>query len=179
MPLSLIHILEGSGQTASIDALCPFGAVETLWRFITTGQFVPKTHPSNLILGAGLLIGIVLAGSSFCGWVCPFGALQDALTWLRKALHLPEIKVPAKADHILRYGRFVTLGLILFMTVSTVKLLSLIHILVLTAASTEAAATAGRPVGTGRRSLLQGATVNALSPHPWLFWATVGGPRCV
>ena len=90
--------------------------------FITTGQFVPKTHLSNLILGAGLLIGIVLAGSSFCGWVCPFGALQDALTWLRKALHLPEIKVPAKADHILRYGRFVTLGLILFMTVSTVKL---------------------------------------------------------
>jgi polyferredoxin len=97
-------------------------AVETLWRFITTGQFVPKTHPSNLILGAGLLIGIVLAGSSFCGWVCPFGALQDALTWLRKALHLPEVKVPAKADRILRYGRFVTLGLILLMTVSTVKL---------------------------------------------------------
>ncbi len=123
LAMSVRHnLVEGSGQTASIDALCPFGAVETLWRFITTGQFVPKTHPSNLILGAGLLIGIVLAGSSFCGWVCPFGALQDALTWLRKAIRLPEIKVPAKADHILRYGRFVTLGLILLMTVSTVKL---------------------------------------------------------
>jgi polyferredoxin len=123
LAMSLRHVFaEASGQTASIDALCPFGAVETLWRFITTGQFVPKTHPSNLILGAGLLIGIVLAGSSFCGWVCPFGALQDALTWLRKTLHLPEVKVPAKADRILRYGRFVTLGLILLMTVSTVKL---------------------------------------------------------
>ena len=123
LAMSVRHnLVEGSGQTASIDALCPFGAVETLWRFITTGQFVPKTHLSNLILGAGLLIGIVLAGSSFCGWVCPFGALQDALTWLRKAIRLPEIKVPAKADHILRYGRFVTLGLILLMTVSTVKL---------------------------------------------------------
>lgn len=25
-------------------------------------------------------------------------------------------------------------------------------------------------------SLLRGAAVNALSPHPWLFWLTVGGP---
>ena len=54
LAMSVRHnLVEGSGQTASIDALCPFGAVETLWRFITTGQFVPKTHPSNLILGAG------------------------------------------------------------------------------------------------------------------------------
>lgn len=121
--MSIRHnLVEGDGQTASIDALCPFGAVETLWRFITTGQFVPKTHLSNLVLGAGLLIGIVLAGSSFCGWVCPFGALQDALAWLRKTLHLPEITVSPKLDRILRYGRFATLGLILFMTISTVKL---------------------------------------------------------
>lgn len=121
--MSIRHnLVEGDGQTASIDALCPFGAVETLWRFITTGQFVPKTHLSNLVLGAGLLIGIVLAGSSFCGWVCPFGALQDALAWLRKTLRLPEITVSPKLDRILRYGRFATLGLILFMTISTVKL---------------------------------------------------------
>lgn len=116
------NLVEGSGQTASIDAFCPFGAVETLWRFLTTGQFVPKTHLSNLVLGFGLLIGVVLAGSSFCGWVCPFGALQDGLTWLRKKLHLPEVKLPARVDRVLRYGRFVTLGLILFMTISTIKL---------------------------------------------------------
>jgi threonine/homoserine/homoserine lactone efflux protein len=29
---------------------------------------------------------------------------------------------------------------------------------------------------SGRQSLLRGATVNALNPHPYLFWATVGGP---
>jgi threonine/homoserine/homoserine lactone efflux protein len=29
---------------------------------------------------------------------------------------------------------------------------------------------------TGRQSLLRGAAVNALNPHPYLFWATVGGP---
>ena len=48
-----------------------------------------------------------------------------------------------------------------------------------TAAASEADTTASRPVDTGRRSLLRGATVNALSPHPWLFWATVGGPTLI
>jgi polyferredoxin len=111
-----------SGITASTDALCPFGAVETLWTWITTGRFVSKTHPSNLVLGLGLLIGALLAGSSFCGWICPFGAFQDALTWIKRKLHLPQIKLSGRTDKILRYGRFVVLGVILYATITSTKL---------------------------------------------------------
>ncbi len=78
---SIIRWLSASGSTASIDALCPFGGLETLWQWLSTGQFVPKTHLSNLMLGLGLLLGTLLAGGTFCGWICPFGALQDALNW--------------------------------------------------------------------------------------------------
>jgi threonine/homoserine/homoserine lactone efflux protein len=35
---------------------------------------------------------------------------------------------------------------------------------------------ASAPNASGRGSLLRGAAVNALNPHPYLFWATVGGP---
>ncbi len=86
------------------------------------GSYVPKTHPSNLILGIGLLVGTLLAGAAFCGWVCPFGSLQDGLTWLRKKMHLPELRVPAKIDRWLRYGRYAILALILVKTITTVKL---------------------------------------------------------
>jgi len=113
---------EGSAITASTDALCPFGAVETLFTWLTTGNLVSKTHPSNLVLGLGLLIGTLLAGSAFCGWICPFGAFQDALDWARRKLHLPEVKLPARADAILRYGRFLTLGIILYASISSAKL---------------------------------------------------------
>src|SRR5262249_40616116 len=33
--------------------------------------------------------------------------------------------------------------------------------------------------GTGTQSLRQGVIVNLLSPHPWLFWLSVGGPPLV
>lgn len=116
-------IAENQGlSTGSIDAYCPFGGLETLWRYASEGQFISKAHPSNLIVGLGLLIGVLLAGGAFCGWVCPFGALHDALSWLRKTLRLPEIRVPAGLDRWLRYGRYVTLALILYKTVSTAKM---------------------------------------------------------
>lgn len=111
------------GTAASIDALCPFGGLETLWRYLTTGgQLVSKTHLSNLVLGIGLLIGVLVAGGAFCGWVCPFGALQDLLTWVRGKLRLREIHVPARLDRVLRYGRFLALAMVVYQTISTVKL---------------------------------------------------------
>jgi len=109
-------------QTASIDALCPFGGLETLWRMIVEGRYIPKTHPSNIVLGIGLLVGTVLAGGAFCGWICPFGTLQDILSGLRKRIRLPELKIPVSLDRWLRYGRFFVLALVLFKTISTVKL---------------------------------------------------------
>ncbi len=106
----------------STDAYCPFGGVETLWRWITTGYFVPKTHSSNLVLALGLLISVILAGGTFCGWICPLGTLQDALNWVRGKLKLPAIQAPDQIDRILIYGRYVVLAGILFATISTTKL---------------------------------------------------------
>jgi NapH/MauN family ferredoxin-type protein len=121
---SIAHNLSGEdGAVPSIDALCPFGGMETLWRYVSSGgQFIPKTHLSNLVLFVGLIIGTVIAGSAFCGWVCPFGALQDLINTLRKRLRIPEVVVPEKLDRILRYGRFVMLAIVLYQTISLVKL---------------------------------------------------------
>lgn len=122
---AVVHNLSTmDGATPSIDALCPFGGFETLWTWIVSGgSFVPKTHLSNLVLAAGLLLAVLVSGGAFCGWVCPFGALQDALTWVRTRLRVPEIRVPQALDRVLRYGRYVVLTLILYKTATTVTLM--------------------------------------------------------
>ncbi|MBN1659475.1 MAG: 4Fe-4S binding protein [Anaerolineae bacterium] len=77
---------------------------------------------SNLILALGLIAGVIVAGGAFCGWVCPFGALQDLLNWVRTRLRRPEVVLPARLDRVLTYGRYVVLAGILYATIATVKL---------------------------------------------------------
>ena len=108
--------------SASVDALCPMGAVETLLTWLTTGGLISKIHPSNLVLGVAIVVATILVGNAFCGWVCPFGALQDVITWVRTKLRLPTVGVPARVDKVLRYGRFVVLAVVMWMSYTTMKL---------------------------------------------------------
>ncbi|MBI5878057.1 MAG: 4Fe-4S binding protein [Chloroflexi bacterium] len=121
---SVVHGLANiDGVVPSIDALCPFGGLETAWQFISTGgQYVSKTHLSNIVLLGGLALGVLLAGGAFCGWVCPFGAVQDLLTWVRGKLHIRPIEVSPRVDRILRFGRYLMLGLLIYQTIASVKL---------------------------------------------------------
>lgn len=116
------HQIEKNSGAASVDALCPFGAMETLVTWVTTGALITKIHPSNLVLGLALMVATLLAGNAFCGWICPFGAVQDALSWLRRRLHLPSLAIPRGLDRVLRWGRFVVLALILYFSYTTAAL---------------------------------------------------------
>ncbi|MQY77234.1 MAG: hypothetical protein GH155_06345, partial [Spirochaeta sp.] len=54
--------VELSWIPGQFHAICPFGAVETIGRFITQGKYIPKTEASNFWLffssiGATLIVG--------------------------------------------------------------------------------------------------------------------------
>ena len=84
------HVIIGEDSgvvTASAEAYCPFGGLESLYKYITTGgSFVPHTHLSNLVLLVAVLVTALLARSAFCGWVCPLGFIQDLVSSFSKFL---------------------------------------------------------------------------------------------
>lgn len=120
--MAIRHQVESASGAPSVDALCPFGALETMWTWVATGSFISKIHPSNIAMGVGLLAAVLIAGNAFCGWICPFGAIQDALHWVKRKLHVPTVTVPPRVDRVLRYGRFVVLGVVLVASATTLKL---------------------------------------------------------
>lgn len=77
------HIVVGEAGdtvTASPEAFCPFGGLETMYRYVTSGgRFVPHTHLSNIVLAAAVLVTAFLTRSAFCGWLCPLGFIQDLI----------------------------------------------------------------------------------------------------
>jgi len=90
--VTVVHVTAGessSNLTASPEAFCPFGGLETFYKYITSGgTYVPHTHLSNLVLAAAVLVTALLLRSAFCGWICPLGFIQDLLhnfsAWLQK-----------------------------------------------------------------------------------------------
>lgn len=67
--------------------------------------------PVSLLLIAFTLASFVVWGrGTFCGWLCPFGALQEFAALLARTLRLPERKLPARLAGVLDRGRFVILA---------------------------------------------------------------------
>jgi NapH/MauN family ferredoxin-type protein len=116
--LGIRHQVTGGGPrgSAPIDSYCVFGGAETLWTYITTGAFMAKTNVSNFILLGAAILVTVLTGASFCGWICPVGAMQDALGGVGKKLFKRTFTPPRSWDRYLRHLRFASLLLVLYMT---------------------------------------------------------------
>ena len=123
--IAVNHGLEESGRSlpvlssASLHALCPFGGVVSIYQFASAGTFVRKIHESAFIL---MIIGFasaVLFGPAFCGWVCPFGSLQEWIGLLGRRIAGRRFNrmVPRRLDRVLRFLRYGVLAWVLVMTI--------------------------------------------------------------
>lgn len=95
--LSIVHI------TGAIKSLM---TGQGLWNFLY--------DPVALLLIAFTLISLVIWGrGTFCGWLCPFGALQEFIAVLARRLRIRQWRMPATLARTLSASRFVILAVLL------------------------------------------------------------------
>ncbi|WKY47411.1 4Fe-4S binding protein [Eubacteriaceae bacterium ES3] len=108
---SYMHQVLGGGKAPSVHALCPYGALESLYTLLLTGTFIKKIYTGTLVL---LILTVVLAllfRRSFCGMLCPFGALQEFFSKIGQKIFKKRFILPEKIDKPLRYLKYVVLVL--------------------------------------------------------------------
>ncbi len=67
--------------------------------------------PVSLLLIAFTLVSFVVWGrGTFCGWLCPFGALQEFAAHLARLLRLPERRLPPRLGDVLEKSRYAVLA---------------------------------------------------------------------
>lgn len=115
-----MHQIKGGGAAGvpAIDSLCPFGGLETLYRWIGNGEFLRRTAPSAIILFVTVGVSTLLLGRTFCGWICPLGAMGEFSAFVGRKLHLPKLTLPENVDKRLKMLKYVVLLGILWGTVS-------------------------------------------------------------
>jgi NosR/NirI family transcriptional regulator, nitrous oxide reductase regulator len=78
-------------------------------------------EPLMVIIAAYTLLSVVLIGRGvFCGWLCPFGALQELLGQLSRALRVPQWNPPAALEKRLWWGKYIAAATVLVLVMTQV-----------------------------------------------------------
>lgn len=87
-------------------------AVQGLGILLTAiGFFTNYPMANSILLGAIIIIGPV-----FCGWICPFGTLQDIFAKLGSKLGIKKYVMPTILKKILAFSRYILLIITVFIT---------------------------------------------------------------
>ncbi|MBI5793051.1 MAG: 4Fe-4S binding protein [Rhodocyclales bacterium] len=69
--------------------------------------------PVSLLLIAFTLVSLAVWGRGpFCGWLCPFGALQEFVGLAARALRVPQWRLPDRLARLLARGRYALLAVL-------------------------------------------------------------------
>lgn len=99
----------GQGQLSIVTA------IGTLRAAVEGGRFAFLLYDPFSLLLWGVVLGSLLVWGRgfFCGWLCPYGALQEGTHALGRTLRIPQINVPDRWDRRLKWVKYGVLAVLL------------------------------------------------------------------
>ena len=116
--LGCLHQLKLAVRPVGVDALCPFGGIESAITVIATGAMLERVAWSSFILLLATLIIALVFRRSFCGHICPLGALQELAARLGRVIFGKRLTVPTAVDRPLRFFKYAVL--VVFVALSVI-----------------------------------------------------------
>jgi polyferredoxin len=114
-----VRYYETGGQTAfvrrppGIEGWLPIASLMNLKVLLLTGR-MPLLHPAGMFLLIAFLAASWIFRKSFCGWLCPVGAVSEYLWRLGRQTFGKNFRLPRRVDVALRSLKYLLMGLFLF-----------------------------------------------------------------
>ncbi len=102
--------------------ICPVCGVTSIYQFFASSTMLVTKLKSTLGIVIGLaIISTIIFGPIICGFICPFGAIQDLTSKLGKKLFKYKYNtfINSKVDQKLKYLRYIMLVLTVILTASS------------------------------------------------------------
>jgi polyferredoxin len=109
------HFASGARQVERppmVDGFLPIGSLMTLKLWLAEGIF-DRVHPAGLVIFASALVMSLLLRKSFCGWVCPVGALSEQVFRLGGRIFGRNLNIPKYVDYPLRSLKYLLMAFFL------------------------------------------------------------------
>ena len=89
--------------------------------FTHAGMGFYLAEPLMVIIAGYTLVSVVLIGRGvFCGWLCPFGALQELLGQISRALRVPQWNPPVALEKRLWMGKYFAAAVVLALVMTQI-----------------------------------------------------------
>ncbi len=116
--MTILHQVAAT-KPAGVDALCPFGGLESLATVVSSGVIMQRIALSSFVLLLATVVIAIIFRRSFCGNICPLGTLQELFGNLGRVVlkrRGPRPEVPAALDKVARYLKYLVLIVFLALT---------------------------------------------------------------
>lgn len=120
--IGILHQKGGAGKPAGVDALCPFGGLETLWSLISNGTLIRRLALSSVLLLGAAVVTAAVFRRAFCGRICPLGFLQELAGRIGRGAFGRRLEMPAALDRPARLIKYIVLGVSLLAAWQTAEL---------------------------------------------------------
>lgn len=116
-----IRPLFDSSYVADFESYCPFGGLASLGSKLNQGTMSCNMSETQVLLGIGLIVGVILIGKLFCGYICPIGSITEWLGKLGEKFKV-RIEMPSSVDRPLRILKYFILFTAFYFTMTSSEL---------------------------------------------------------
>ncbi len=117
----LLSVLVWLGWTAGVQLsiVNVINYVRAPFTHLDIGFYLAE--PLMVIIAGYTLVSVLLIGRGvFCGWLCPFGALQELLGQLSRALRVPQWNPPVALEKRLWMGKYIAAAAVLALVMTEI-----------------------------------------------------------